>query len=254
MFIKIKKNHLINEKKKILEVCYLAKEGHIASSYSVLDILNVLVKNFLFKKKKYLNNFILSKGHASIGYYVILNKYGHISNKKLSSFCKFNSLLGGHPSLNVKNFISASTGSLGHGLPIAAGMAYSSKHKNYYAVLGDQECNEGTVWETLLVCSHYKLKNLTVIIDRNFSREYSLTLGNLKKKFLAFTKDVYEIDGHCYQSIYKILKKKNKNFKIIIANTIKGKGISLMENNNEWHHKFPRDKRELTELQNMVKP
>jgi transketolase len=251
--MKFKKKNLIDAKKKILEISYLAKEGHIASSYSVLDILNVLVKNFLFKKKKYLNNFILSKGHASIGYYVILNKYGYISNNKLLSFCKFNSCLGGHPSLNVKNYISASTGSLGHGLPIAAGMAYSSKQKNYYTIIGDQECNEGAVWETLLLSSHHKLKNLTVIIDRNFSREDSLKLYNLKKKFLAFTHDVYEINGHCYQSIYETLKQKNNNFKIIIANTIKGNGIDLMENNNEWHHKFPKDKKELAKLINMIK-
>jgi transketolase len=243
---------LIETKKKILRSCYIAQEGHIPSSFSVLDILDVLVEKFLFKNKRYLNNFILSKGHAAIGYYAILNKYRYISDKMLLNFCNYYSPLGGHPAYNLKYYISASTGSLGHGLPIAAGMAYASVDK-IYTIVGDQECNEGTTWESLLLCSHYKLKNLTIIIDRNFSRENYLSLGSLKKKFQSFSKNVYEIDGHCRKSIIEAIQKKNTETKIIIANTIKGNGIDLMQSNNEWHHKFPKNESELKTLQDLVK-
>lgn len=244
---------LIHTKAKILKSCYLAQEGHIASSFSILNILDVLVKDFLFKYRKYLNNFILSKGHAAIGYYAILNKYKYISDNELFTFSSYDSYLGGHPKLNLKYFISASTGSLGHGLPIAVGKSYANKNKNFYCLIGDQECNEGTIWESLLVCSHHKLKNLTIIIDRNFSREEALSLKKLKKKLEPFCENIFEIDGHNYKKINKALKVKTKSFKIIIANTIKGNGIKIMENNNEWHHKFPQTQEELKFLIKHIK-
>lgn len=250
--MKLKNTSIIKAKKKILYTSFLAKEGHIPSSFSILNILDVLVKRFLFKNRKYLNNFILSKGHAAIGYYAILNINGYISDNLLYKFCKFGSPLGGHPSLNMNYFSSASTGSLGHGLPIIAGMAFANKNKNFYCIVGDQECNEGTIWETLLICSHHKLKNLTVIIDRNFSRNESLSLGDLKKKIEQFFNKVFLINGHNQKEILNAIKSKNDQTKIIIANTIKGYGIKEMENNNEWHHKFPKDIRDLEKLKKMV--
>ena len=253
MSMKIKKkNQIIEAKKKILQSCFLAKEGHIPSSFSILNILDVLVENFIFKKKKYLNNFILSKGHAAIGYYVILNMHGHISDKNIYKFCKFKSSLGGHPSYNLNFFSSASTGSLGHGLPIIAGMAFTNKKKKYYTIIGDQECNEGTIWETLLLCSHHKIKNLTIIIDRNFSRNDALPLGDLTKKLSQFFKKVFLINGHEYNEIFNSLKYKSSETKVIIAKTIKGFGIREMENNNEWHHKFPKNLEDLERLKKLV--
>jgi len=251
--VKILKNKIISAKKNILDVCFAAQEGHIPSSFSVLNILNVLIKkNFIFKKKIYLNNFILSKGHSAIGYYAILNQYSYISNKDLKKFATFNSKLGGHPKNNLKYYITASTGSLGHGLPIAAGMAFAQKNKKYYVLLGDQECNEGTLWETLLMCSHHKLNNLTIIIDRNYSREEALSLGKLEKKLRVFSKCVFVVNGHDEEDIFKILKKKTTEYKIIIAKTIKGYGIKEMENSNEWHHKFPKNINELKKIKNKI--
>ena len=119
---------IISAKKKILEAAYTSKEGHISSAFSIINIIYVLIKkNYIFKNKKYLNNFILSKGHAALAYYSILNQFKIINDKTFDSFCKYNSILGGHPDRNKSEFFTASTGSLGHGLPIAVGMAISDK-------------------------------------------------------------------------------------------------------------------------------
>jgi len=250
---------LIKTKKKIIHVSYLAKEGHIASSFSVLNIINVLVKNFIFKKKKYLNNFIMSKGHSAIGYYAILNQYRYISNSLFNKFATYKSPFGGHPKRNLKYYISASTGSLGHGLPIATGMAFANKllknKKHFYVLLGDQECNEGTIWESLLLCKHHRLNNLTIIIDRNFSRESDLSLGNLKNKLKPFSKKIYLVNGHNEKKIKEIIKIKNLSNepKIIIANTIKGHGSKIIEQGNIWHHKFPDSIKECNLIMNSIK-
>lgn len=235
-------------KKKIIYSAFIAQEGHIASSFSVLNILNVLVKFFIFKKRRYLDNFILSKGHAAIGYYAVLNQEKYINDKIFYKFASFYSPLGGHPKRNLKYYISSSTGSLGHGFPMAAGMAFANKinniKKHFYILMGDQECNEGTLWETLLLCSHHKLKNLTLIIDRNYSRERDLSLGDLKKKLKSFSKNIYVINGHNESLIYKALAKPSSDLKIIIAKTIKGYGSKIIEKDNIWHHKFPSSKEE----------
>jgi transketolase len=255
-----KNNAIVITKRNILKASYLSKEGHIASSFSVLNILNVLVKNFLFKKKKYLDNFILSKGHASLGFYAILNQENYISDKSFFNFAKFKSQLGGHPKRNEKIFTTASTGSLGHGLPIITGMAFASKNldknaKNFFILMGDQECNEGTIWESLLLCNHYMLSNITIIIDRNFSREKDLSLGSLLRKLTDFSHSIYEVNGHDQNKLLHLLNKKNKSSKpkIIIANTIKGFGSKIIEEDNSWHHRYPKNKFELDKILKTVK-
>ena len=134
----------------------------------------------------YLNNFILSKGHGCLAFYAMLFHSKKISKKVFFSFCKKDSILGGHPDMNKSKYITASTGSLGHGLPIISGMVFadnlSNIKKNYYIILGDQECLEGTTWETMFILNKFKLNKLTIIIDRNFSRDDAIPLGNLKKK------------------------------------------------------------------------
>lgn len=239
---------IILTKKKIIYAAFLSQEGHIASSFSVLNILNILVKYFIFKNKRYLNNFIMSKGHAALGYYAILNQEKYINDKIFNDFASFDSPLGGHPKRDLKYFISSSTGSLGHGFPIAAGMAFANKitkkKKHFYVLMGDQECNEGTLWETLLLCNHHKLNNLTLIIDRNYSRETDLSLGDLKKKLKPFSNNIYVINGHNEMQIKKSLKKFSGDLKIIIANTVKGYGSKIIEKDNIWHHKFPKSKKE----------
>lgn len=121
--------------------------------------------------------------------------------------------------------------------------------------MGDQECNEGTIWESLLLCSHYKLNNITIIIDRNFSRESDLSLGDLAGKLSTFSKNIFKVDGHDEKKLLYLFNKKNKSQtpKIIIANTIKGFGSKIIEGDNSWHHKYPKNKLELEQLAKTIK-
>ena len=232
--------------KKIVNIATLKKEGHIPSSLSILDIIYVLYYNILdidsIKENRIdRDRFILSKGHASLGLYVVLDHFKLLKND-LDTFCDFDSELGGHPTDKIKN-IESSTGSLGHGLPMAIGLALAYKIQNFknkiYTLIGDGEANEGTIWESALLASHHNLNNLYCVIDFNHSTDRALKLGDLKNKFKAFEWDVIEIDGHNQKEIYKALTSTSDKPICVIANTIKGKGISIMENNPEWHHKFP---------------
>lgn len=228
-------NNLI---KRIVSIAAKKKEGHIGSSLSILDILIVLYgKNFINNN----NKFVLSKGHASLGLYAVLEHYNLLS-EDLDSFCDFESRIGGHPCNKLKG-VECSTGSLGHGFPIALGMALAKKIKkedgNIYCLIGDGESNEGTIWETALLAAHHKLDNLFCIMDHNKSGNRALNIDSVGKKFESFNWDVEEIDGHNQEEIINCLLKKRSKPTFILANTIKGKGISFMENNPEWHHKSP---------------
>jgi len=237
------KNRLI---KNIVDIGFDAEEGHIPSALSILDILEVVygkILNLDLIKKQSINRdyFILSKGHGCLALYTILEKFKLMNKKELENFCSFNGKLGGHPDSTKNKFIECSTGSLGHGLPMSLGIAFGKKMQNIkgrvITLIGDGECNEGSVWETALLASHHNVKNLTCIIDHNKSTDRALKIDSLLKKFLAFNWDAIIVDGHDHESIYKALKKNQKKPLAIIANTIKGKGISFMENNPEWHHK-----------------
>jgi transketolase len=225
--------------KRIIDIAYKAKEGHIASSLSILDILYVLYDKILNNE----HHFILSKGHASLGLYVILEHF-NLLEENLDDFCKMNGKLGGHPNNKIKN-IEASTGSLGHGLPMAVGIAMGEKIKKTniktFVIIGDGESNEGTNWESALLASNHKLDNLVCILDYNHSNDRALKLDNLKNKFESFNWDVIEINGHSIDEITKALSYNSDKPLLILANTIKGKGIPFMENNPEWHHKAPNE-------------
>lgn len=227
--------------KKIINIAYEKKEGHIPSSLSILDILYIIYKKFIIKTD---NQFVLSKGHASIGYFVILDHFKLLS-EDIESFCDFNSSLGGHPSSSIKQ-VECSTGSLGHGMPFALGMALAKKIKNengkIYVLIGDGESNEGTVWETALLAAHHNLNNLVCIMDYNHSTDRALSINNINDKFKAFGWNCFEIDGHDINSIEKSLSIESDKPLFILANTIKGKGCKIMENNPEWHHKIPNEK------------
>ena len=237
----------------ILEICAKTKEGHIGSAFSIIEIVYIIFKKFIKK-----NFFILSKGHASIGIYAIMNNLNLISNSKLNSFCKLNSKLGGHPDSTKIPILNFSTGSLGHGLPTSTGLAYALKLKKdkrkVICLMGDQELMEGTTWESLHAIENYKLSNLIIIIDRNHSDFRSIKFLKLKKKLLVFCKNIFEIDGHDILKIDKVIKKciTKKNFSIIIANTIKGYGIKEIENNPAWHHKTP-NANEMIKFKNELK-
>lgn len=227
--------------KRIIDVSYGAKEGHIASSLSVLDILFVLYDKILKNTDNY---FILSKGHASLGLYSVLEHFNMLEDD-LNNMCKFNSKLGGHPSSSLKK-ITASTGSLGHGLPIGVGIAMGEKIKKtdnkIFVIIGDGESNEGTIWESALLASNHNLNNLYCIMDYNHSNDRALKIDDVISKFKSFNWECYEIDGHNQDEILKSLSTTSQNKPIfILANTIKGKGCKPMENNPEWHHKSPNE-------------
>ena len=224
--------------KRIIDVSYKAKEGHIASSLSVLNILHVLYGKVL---KDTNHHFILSKGHASLGLYVILEHFGLLEDN-LDDVCKFTSNLGGHPSNKIKN-IEASTGSLGHGLPMGLGMALGEKIKGtnnkVFVIIGDGESNEGTNWESALLAPNHSLNNLYCIMDYNHSNDRALKLDNIMDKFKSFNWHCVEINGHNEDEILRALEIVSDKPVFILANTIKGRGCEMMENKPEWHHKFP---------------
>lgn len=233
---------------KILNVSYKSREGHIGSSLSILDILYVIYEKFIDKNTK----FVLSKGHASLGLYAILEHFG-IINENLDNFCKFDSLLGGHPSIAI-NGVECSTGSLGHGMPFALGVALYKKivHENgkVITIIGDGESNEGTIWETALLASHHKLNNFYCIMDYNHSTDRALDISDIAKKFSSFGWHCIEIDGHSQKEIFDAICFEHINKPIfILAKTIKGKGCKIMENNPEWHHKSPNEE----QLQILIK-
>ena len=223
--------------KRIVEISYKAKEGHIASSLSILDVLYVLYDKILGNK----NHFILSKGHASLGLYTILEHF-NLLDDDLETYCQFNSKLGGHPSNKIKN-ITSSTGSLGHGLPIGVGMALGEKIKGsdnkVFVIIGDGESNEGTIWESALLAPNHNLNNLYCIMDYNHSNDRALKIDNVIDKFKSFNWCCIEIDGHNENEILKALETVSDKPVFILANTIKGKGCDIMENNPEWPHKSP---------------
>lgn len=252
----MRQSQAVKLKKRIVRIAYRAGEGHIPSAFSILDILLVLYDKILKitpknHKHSERNRFILSKGHASMGIYAVLCEKGFFSSQELERFAQYGSFLGGHPDRNKVPGIEASTGSLGHGLPISVGIALGLKIKKIkaevYTIIGDGECNEGTIWESLLIASQHKLNNLHCIVDFNHSTDRALGLKNLKQKFLSFGWDTQVIDGHNQKEILAALKKKGKKPIATIANTIKGSGSKLIENNPAWHHRCP-TKEELKQI------
>ena len=255
----------------ILKMIHNAKSGHPGGSLSCVDILAVLYKKILnvptewdkspaFKNR---DKFILSKGHASPALYATLANCGFFSKDLLMGFRMLGSKLQGHPSSRAKlPGIEVSTGSLGQGLSIGIGLALAMRldkiKSKVFVLLGDGEMQEGSVWEALMNAHHQKLNNLVVIVDKNNLQIDGLvdeikSLEPLDEKLKAFGFEVKTIDGHNFDEIEIALSEAKKSNKLcaIIANTIKGKGVSFMENNVSWHGKAPKDdelKKALEEL------
>ena len=239
--IKSIKNIRIN----ILKKTFQAQSSHIGSCFSIVELLAVLY----FKRLRKKDTFILSKGHAALALYCTLFEKKLLPKKELDSYGKNNSTLMSHVSHKVKN-IKFSTGSLGHGLPYAIGKALGEKidrtNNKVYVLVSDGELNEGTTWESLLFASFHNLNNLFIIIDYNKIQSLDfvknvLKLEPLKKKIKSFNCNVEKIDGHNIKVIQKSLINKSNKPKVIIADTIKGKGVDFMENNVAWHYKSPND-------------
>lgn len=243
-------------RKKILDMIVKAHASHIASSFSCVELLVYLYNNFLNISKENFQDpnrdrFILSKGWGVSTQYVMLAHRGIISEKLLEEYCADGSKLVGISTRNGTPGIEATTGSMGHGLPIGVGMAKAAKllGKKYrvVVVMSDGECDEGSSWEAILQAGHMKLDNLLLIIDHNKWQSFGrvsdiLDLSPLADKFNAFKWNVREIDGHDFEEIDSAVSafpfKKGKP-SLIIAHTIKGKGVSVLENKNEWHYKTP---------------
>lgn len=236
-------------KERIIMCSEKHREGHIPSAFSVLDILWVLYQQVLHinpnnPSDPKRDRFVLSKGHASLGLYVMLAESGFFPYEKLEDFAAYDSMFGGHPDRNKIPGVEASTGSLGHGFPISVGMALGQKIKGenarVFALIGDGEANEGSVWEAVLLASHHKLSNLTCIVDYNHSTDRALRVDDLQKKFEAFGWQSQTIDGHDHSQIFAALNAQAEGKPTaVIAQTIKGKGCRMMENNPAWHHRFP---------------
>lgn len=240
-------------RKKILKMKYESQEGHIGSSLSCADLLAVLYLKILAidpknPKDENRDRFILSKGHAVSALYAALAQAGFFDEKILDAYCQDGSHLAGHSTKDAVLGLEASTGALGHGLPMAAGVALAAKRsgKSYrsFLLMSDGECDEGTTWETALFASHHKLDNLTVIIDYNkwqaFGRTNEvLNLEPLSAKWQAFGWSVKTIDGHNFSEIEQALStlpfEKTKP-SVVIANTVKGKGVSFLEDKLESHY------------------
>ena len=263
----VSKNISIELRKIILDMVAAHKRGHIGSAMSLVEVLWAIyeIANINSKNLNKLNRdrIILSKGHGCLALYAILIKKGFIKKTEIAKFCQFDGILGGHPEKYKVPGIEASTGSLGHGLAIGVGMAVASKinklNNKIYVILGDGEINEGSIWESALSASKHNLNNLIVIIDHNKMQSYGsnkevLDLEPLKSKWKSFGFNVNNFDAHNLKEIkLKINKTSNLKPNLFIANSIKGKGLKIAENNPLWHHKNNLNKEEIKNLKNSIK-
>lgn len=243
-------------RRQAIEMAYSAgnKGAHLGAGLSSIEILACLYGGAtdisVHSTEQYERDiFIPSKAHCVLSFYTALAYAGFFPKEDLSEFENNGSELPGHPIMNPKRGIEFSGGSLGMGLSQGIGLALSSKrralHNRVYVLLGDGECDEGAIWEAAMSAAHFKLDNLIVIIDRN-QLQYDgqtkdiMEIDSIENKFKAFGFQSIQVDGHNVEEIYNALRKfqqeDNSMPKVIIANTIKGKGISFMENKKEWHH------------------
>ncbi|UOF91387.1 transketolase [Fodinisporobacter ferrooxydans] len=242
-------------RKSILHMMHYSKSSHIGACFSIVEILYVLYFKILnidpatpFMTER--DKFILSKGHASAALYATLAERGFFSKELLNKYYINSGVLPGHLDKSSIPGIEVSTGSLGHGLPIGLGMAIAnrlnSNKGNIFVLLGDGECNEGSVWEAIMLAAHLKLNNLTAIVDYNGLQGFGetkdvLNQENLLERWRIFGWESFFVDGHNIDDLTTILKLQVQKPKVVIAKTIKGKGISFMENKLEWHYKSPND-------------
>ena len=255
--VKLLKDLCLESRKYILSMVYNAQSGHIGGAFSAVEILTVLFHKCmktspLWKQDANYENrdrFVLSKGHASSILYSVLAQLAYFDKNELMTFRKLGTRLQGHPTKLCPG-VEVPTGSLGQGLSMACGIALAlkldKKPQNVFVLMGDGELQEGSVWEAFMHIAHRKLDNIIAIIDRNCLQidggtECIKGLDNLADKIKAFNWEVLEIDGHDIEAIYEAIEKAKTIDKpvAIIANTVKGKGVSFMENNAGWHGKAP---------------
>jgi len=251
-------------RKKMVETMASAKRGHLASAFSVAEVLRVLYDEVLHydagnPRMANRDRFLLSKGHGCIALYVMLAEKGFFPESELWKFCQSDGILGGHPDHNVPG-VEASTGALGHGLSIGVGFALNARFEKSdhrtFVVIGDGESNEGSIWEAAMCAGKHQLSNLTVLVDYNKHQSYSSTvevqdLEPLGDKWKAFGFATVELDGHdvaALRSVLLDLPIDPGKPTAIICHTVKGKGVKFIENDMEWHHKSRVSDEELQSL------
>lgn len=241
-------------RRSVVKMIAQAGQGHIGGDLSVTDILTTLFASVLNLDPENpewseRDHFILSKGHCAASLYATLAATGYFPDSELLTFMAPLSALNGHPNRNKVPGVETNTGPLGHGLPVGVGVAIASKitkrTARTFVVVGDGELQEGSNWEALMAGAHYRLDNLTVVVDRNRLQQGARTeetngLDPLDAKFAAFGWEVREVDGHDYAALLEAFARPTSGKPVaIIANTIKGKGVSFIEDRVEWHHKVP---------------
>jgi transketolase len=237
-------------RKEILRISKLSGHGHIPTCFSVVEILYSFYKTMPNDPRnpnwKDRDVFILSKGHASLAHYVILAEFGYFSLKEVETFGSYNSNFGGHADRLKIPGIEASTGSLGHGIGLAVGIALANKilkiTNKVYVLIGDGESNEGSVWEAIMVAVNLNLNNLTIIYDNNMSHSRGLQIPNPAERFRSFGCETTELNGHDVEILSSELSRKHDKVKSIVAHTKKGYGCrTLVENMYAWHRRSPSD-------------
>ncbi len=242
-FRAVKKNNgRIGKNLRVLELVYSN-----ACNFAILygKVMNTKDKSLPYENR---DKFILSKGHGVLGLYTALSEFGILPKEELNTFQQDGSRLVAHPVMDLSIGIESSSGSLGQGVSMAVGLALAAKKKNYsyntYVIVGNGECNEGFVWEAMMSAKNFRLDNLTVVIDNNGlqSDSGSGEIMDVSTRYAdmlkALNMDVREIDGHNFEELLDTFSKGSEAGKtrVIVAKTVKGKGVSFMENNNEWHH------------------
>jgi transketolase len=243
---------------RVLEDAVRASKGHLGGSFSCVELLVALYYSGFINispenpKDKNRDFFIMGKGHACLSLYPILNDLGFLSDERHLEYGENGSSVGGQLDVTIPG-VEYNTGSLGHALGICAGFALASKldglDTRSVALIGDAECDEGAIWEAILFAAEHKLSNLVCIVDRNRLSvtkviESEVVFGNFEKKMDLFDWDCKEIDGHNYEAICAALESSKESSRplMILANTIKGKGVSFMESVTKWHHSVPSEK------------
>lgn len=247
-----------NVRKNIIKILHRSKASHVGSCFSIVDLLVVLYNRILNvnpinPQDPKRDIFLLSKGHAAVALYCVLAENNFVNQKILDTYGQDESILAGHVVKNSIPGIEATAGSLGHALSMAAGMSLAAQRadddkRRFYCLMGDGECNEGSVWEAAMFASHFKLNNLIAIVDYNKQQGMGescsvIDFGDMANRWRAFGWEVLEINGHDFEQVenafIKLKTSKELTPKLLLANTIKGKGVSFMEDKVDWHYKSP---------------
>jgi len=239
-------------RRAIVQMICAAGEGHIPSAFSIVDIVDTV-----YAVKAPEDRFILSKGHGCAALYVVLAKHGIIPIRDLEEYGSYSSILGGHPDRTKVPGVECSTGSLGHGFPMAVGLALGQRIQGgnrgrVIVLVGDGECHEGTTWEAALVAQNLRLDNLTLIIDDNKSAAQICPHPDLKRQLWSLGWETRQASGHAPEHIARELLKPQRGPVALILSTVKGKGVRMLEGHGKWHHKIP-NAEEYTEIMKALK-